>query len=48
MEQLNEDNERERSDLMSTIDVEKRVAEQQVICQYMSHFLVGIKVYKLK
>ena len=44
IDQFNEENKREKLELMSTIEVEKKEAEQQVVQQYMSHFLLGIKV----
>ena len=47
LDQLDKDNERDKIDLMSTIDVEKKEAEQQVTRQYMSHYIVGLKVYRL-
>lgn len=44
VDQLHKQNEREREEMSSIIDVEKREAEGQVTRQYMSHFLIGIKV----
>lgn len=44
LDQLDKENEQEKLQLMVTIEVEKKEAEQQVIRQYMSHFLLGMKV----
>ena len=44
IDQLCEENERDKLQLMAKIEVEIREAKQEVICQYMSHFLLGIKV----
>ena len=44
VDQLDKENEGDKIDLMSTIDVEKKEAEQQVTRQYMSHYIVGLKV----
>lgn len=44
IDQLNVDNEREREELMSKIEVETKEAKQEVVHQYMSHYLLGLKV----
>ena len=44
IDQFDEENEREKLELMAMIDVKKKEAEQEVTRQYMSHFLLGIKV----
>ena len=44
LDQLDKENEQEKVQLMVMIEVEKKEAEQQVIRQYMSHFLLGMKV----
>ena len=44
LDQLSVDNEREREELLSKIEVEMKEAEQEVVHQYMSHYLLGLKV----
>ena len=47
LDQLSVGNEREREELLSKIEVEKKEAEQQVVHQYMSHYLLGLKVHMI-
>ncbi len=44
LDQLSVDNEREREELLSKIEIEMKEAEQEVVHQYMSHYLLGLKV----
>lgn len=48
IDQFDEENEREKLELMAMIDVKKKEAEKEVTRQYMSHFLLGIKVSTLR
>ena len=48
MTKLEKQHLREKQDLVSAIEAEKRIKEQQIFHEYMSHYMLGLKVWTLQ